>query len=506
MPVTTVHPQYENKVKTWAKIENVLDGLGKLYIPDIEPCYPVNHILYDEKRNYLSKRSCELYRESGIFINFSRQTLDAIVALALNAPPTYQEIPDKIAYLETDATGNKLSLDQLKQKLISSVVAVGRIGLLTDYPAVPTGLDAATQLAQGLGPRMYVFDAKCGINWKTTVINGKEVLSLVVISKSREVPIPNDRFSHKCVPTYLILELVQEGETYTYYQSELGKDGSDIVKPFTPLKNGKTWDRIPFTFIGSQNNDANVDTCPLETLVELNIGHLRNSCVYEDNLKKYGRGTLVITSSLDSEQWQQYYENRPIVLGTDEGYFVGETGAFTIAQLAPAQEAAAAMNQKQEQMLMIGAHIVIKNPTNVSSETTVLNMAEKLSMLNTVVGNVEDALNEHIGYCAEYQGLPVDTDNGYINLSREFIKQAGDPLVMAQLLAAMNGGAIPARVYLAYLQSVGLLPPDEDLEKLQADAENENPFLNTPPPVIPGNNNTNNNLPQKDTTNVAPKS
>ncbi len=488
MPCTDRHPEYVNKVDSWCKIDNVLQGRAKQYISDIEPRFARRHAMYDAQRDYLAERSCKLYREGAVFINFSLQTLNAITALALNAPATTEDLPPELEYLEKDVTGNKLSLDQLKQKLISECVAKGRIGLFTDYPNVDPTLDKATQKALKLGPRMYTFESESVFNWKTRVINGIEVLSLVVISKSVQEPDVTDKFTWKMCTHYLVLEL--DGDGY-YTQSELDKGGAEVVKAFSPMANGKKLTQIPFTFVGSENNDPHCDICPLESLVDLNIGHLRNSAVYEDNLKKYGRGTLVVESSI--EDFAEYYKNRPLILGTDEGYFVGEHGSFTVVQLAPAQEAAVAMNQKQEQMIMMGAHIVVSNPTNISAETTKLNMGEKISMLNTIVGNVEDALNEHFGYCDMFMGnTPKTGDQVYIQLSREFLDKVADPLVMGQLLAAMNGGAIPKRIYLNYLQSVNLLDASEDLEAVSAEADTENPFSDLPPPSQFGNNKVNN--------------
>jgi hypothetical protein len=325
---------------------------------------------------------------------------------------------------------------------------------------------------------MYTFDAESCVNWKTRIVNGVEVLSLVVIRKGVQDPNMMDKFAWHQVTHYLVLELDDAGY---YMQSELNQGGEVVIPEFYPLANGSKLTKIPFSFVGSENNDPHCDVCPLESIVELNIGHLRNSAIYEDNLIKYGRGTLVVTSNL--QDFAEYYKNRPLMLGTDEGYFLGESGAFEVVQLQPAQEASAAMSQKQEQIIMIGGHIVVSNPTNISSETTKLNMGEKISMLNTIVGNVEDALNEHFGYCDMFMGnQPQDV---YLQLSREFIDQVANPLVMAQLLAAMNGAALPKRIYLNYLQSVGLISAEEDLDALMAEADTENPFANMVPTQSP---------------------
>jgi hypothetical protein len=480
MPVTDAHPEYIDKIDTWTRIDNVLNGKAKKYIPDIEPIFNNSHPLYDVNRTNLARRTCKIYREGAVFINFAAQSLAAITALALNCPATKEDFPPQLEYLRKDSTGNKLTFDQLKQKLLRRVLSVGRVCLFTDYPNVDPTLDRATQQSLKLVPRMYVFDAECVHNWKTKVVNGVEKLSQVVIRKAVPDPTVTDKYSHKTCLNYLVLELDENGY---YCQYQLGKDGITLViPPFNPLAAGKKFTNIPFTFIGSEDNDPKCDACPLETIVELNIGHLRNSAIYEDNLKKYGRGTLTVTSSL--QDFAEYYKNRPLILGTEEGYYLGESGAFTIAQLQPAQEAAVAMTQKQDQIIMAGGHIVVSNPTNISTDTTKLNMSEKVSILNTSVGNIEDALNEHIGYCDMYMGgtpKPV-----YLQLSREFISRITDPLVMGQLLAAINGGALPRRIYLEYCQSVGLLPAQADIDSLLAEADTENPF-----PEVDTNNYSN---------------
>ncbi len=222
----------------------------------------------------------------------------------------------------------------------------------------------------------------------------------------------------------------------------------------------------------------------------MNIGHLRNSAIYEDNLKKYGRGTLAITSSLPPDEWKDFYQNRPIILGTEEGYFFGESGGFEIAQLQPAQEAAVAMTQKQDQMVMLGAHIVVANPANIAENTVRLNMGNKISMLSTIVGNVEDALEEHLGYCADFLGANKDLIE--FEMSTDFIEKVAEPLVMAQLLAQFTANVIPSSIVLDYDKSVGILPDDVDYDDLQSEIDKANPIpgtasgLNKPGMILPG--------------------
>jgi len=486
--IKCTHPEYTENVDLWCKIEDFIKGgdYAKKWIKNIEPIYPVGHVYYDEGRNYLAMRSCKLYREGAIYINFTLQTIRTIVGLALNSPPDKFELPDALSYLEKEATGNRLTFDQLLQQIIFALVSVGRIAVFTDFPRVDPMLDKEMQSKLQLVPRMYVFDAKAIDNWKTREVNGKEQLSMVKLRKSVLME-SGELFEHKYQLIYLVLELDENGE---YCQYEVNEKGEIVKDRYYPLKAGKRWNKIPITIGGSKNNDPCVDNSPIETIVELSMGHLRNSAIYEDNLKKHGRGTLNITSSLNSEEWKKFYGKRPLVLGTEEGYYFGTSGGMEIVQLEPAQAAAEAMEQKQMQLIMSGAHIVQPNPSNVATDTIKLNMGDKVSQLETIIGNAEDLLNEQIGNCAEFMKLPVSNDP-YVKLSRQFIDKIADPLVMNALLAQFNGGAIPARILVEYNKAVGLVNADEKVEKIVEEARNQDP-LNQQQPTNDNLNPTNN--------------
>jgi len=56
--------------------------------------------------------------------------------------------------------------------------------------------------------------------------------------------------------------------------------GPDI---YPRQSDGSLWDEIPFSFIGSINNDETIDKAPLYDIAEINISHYRNSADYEES-------------------------------------------------------------------------------------------------------------------------------------------------------------------------------------------------------------------------------
>jgi hypothetical protein len=54
---------------------------------------------------------------------------------------------------------------------------------------------------------------------------------------------------------------------------------------------GEAWNYIPFTFVGSVNNDETPDLPPLYDLAVLNVAHYRNSADYEESCYMVGQPT-----------------------------------------------------------------------------------------------------------------------------------------------------------------------------------------------------------------------
>ena len=77
---------------------------------------------------------------------------------------------------------------------------------------------------------------------------------------------------------------------------------------------GKVFDRIPFEFIGAENNDSTVDDAPLWPLAYLNLHHFRNSADYEDSVFLIGQAQPWM-SGLTTE-WRDWMQEKGVYLGS----------------------------------------------------------------------------------------------------------------------------------------------------------------------------------------------
>lgn len=467
--ITSEHPQYTaNKLK-WKLVDDVIASNVEQYI--LPPEYGSTRRITQRNNNYVKR---------AVFINYTINTRLGLVGTALLKDPKI-ELPPELDYLIDQATGNKLKLDQLLRKNIGEVIEKGRHILFVDYPSVPMGLSAEQVSAIKPRPYIYAKKAKEVINWGTRWVNGVEMLDFMII---REV-IPTrgkDGYQWQDIVQHRCLYLDEVNHYYYDIRDEHGKSlledkvgGYDkTVMGVYPKQNNAFWDHIPAYFCGSEDNDPDCDDSPLYPIAHVNIGHYRNNAGLEANGEAHGTPTLAVTSSLNGEQWTTANNGRPLLLGSPEGYFLGATGSMTLCQAEPAQLLADMMDQKVEQMIGMGASIMQSANANAPVETTRMQMGAKISRLDTIVSNTEDAATLAARDCALYMGANPDLVK--ISMSHEFIPENADATVMREIAAQWQGGAIPVSILRAYDRKVNIIPRETTDEDLDAELEKESPL------------------------------
>lgn len=467
--VDSKHPEYIENCEKWELMKNILKGDVKEYIMPI-----VDELGSRTSNEY--KKACERnrkYRELARFLNFTLQTKNGLVGVATSKPGII-ELPPELEYLLLEASGNRLKIDQLITQYIGELLTVGRAGGYVDYPVSAGGMTEAERKAQDINPRMYFYDALSIFNWDTQMRGGIDRLSFVVLCEC--VPKRIDGFKWQKEYQFRVLELEPQTSGESIFKvTVMDKVGKLVppkegeTNPTYPKKNGKYWNEIPFVFFGATDNDTTVDYGPLQAIGHINIGHYRNSAGYEDNLETHGQSTAVVTSDLPKDQWKRLYQNRPIKMGSKEAYYVGTQGGIELVQCAPAPEIATAMVRKEEQMIALGAFVMLPTSANAPVETTRLHTSAKTSILGTIVSNAEDGLLQMIKWCGEYKGLDEAVlDKIIFSLNYDYVPEQADPAVMRELAAQWVAGLIPKSVVLNYDRKADLIPDsvsDEDLEK-----------------------------------------
>ena len=464
MSVSTEHPDYKLYKNVWAKTRDAVKG--SVAIKEKKHAYlpvPDNKSL-DDARGIETVRYKQ-YLKRAVFTNFTGRTKNALVGAAFRKNPMY-ELPEAVDYLNQDATGDGLSLVQLAKDELSNLMETGRSLLLVDYPQADNDLSLEDVNMLDLRASIVPYTAEQCVNWKTSVINGRRLLTLCVLAE----PYFNTdlEFSHDSDIQYRVLRLTDEG-----YSQQIYRDDKPVTDEIYPRKaDGSVWEEIPLIFVGSKNNDSTIDDAPLSDIADVNVAHYRNSADYEESCFITGQPSLFITHSLTSEQFEEYNPDG-LILGSRAGHVLGETGSAILLQASPNNLVMEAMKAKEQAMVMIGARIITDRGGNETAEGARIRFASENSVLGDIVSNLSQGLEKAIGYVCEFMGV---TGDYYFDINSEFYDKSVDPQMIMSMITLLDRNLIGDIDIFERLQAAGLIDTARTLDNVREERELTNPL------------------------------
>ena len=438
MSVKIHHPAYKEMEKEWKVVKALTIGPRAV---------KHNNVVQDILRNpdpedltrFLS------YVEGAVYTNFTGRTRIGLVGAAFRQEPEIN-LPVELEYLEDDADGNGLGLNQLAKDLLGDLMSSGREILLVDFPQINEDLTA--EESQGLEAVFLRYSALDLINW------GSNFMVLEEWYNKSE-----DEFGHDMVPQHRVLRLRSEGYTQQVYRDE---------KPFTEeilitAADGSTFDFIPAVVVGAQNNDIDVDEIPLGDIAHVNAGHFRNSADLEENCFVHSQLTLGISTDMDSKEWTEFNPNG-VVVGSRSGVHLGANGSFQPVQADPNNLADVLMERKESQMVQLGARIIEKRSGQDTATAARIDATGENSVLADLVNNVEDGISN----CIEWAGLfmGATTDGTEYKMNRQFFDDSIDPQKAVAAMQYYDRGIITKRDIGQTARKAGFVSEDTTEEEL----------------------------------------
>lgn len=429
------------------KGEQIVKSKRNLYLP-----------VPNEQDNTVDSNRYADYIKRAVFYNVTARTLSGITGLVYLKDANYK-LPSLLEPLKTDCTGEGISLPQLSKRALRWGMSFGRAGLFVDYPEV-TDSATETDIASGkIQPIFRLYKAEDIRNWRTTVVNGKVVLSLLVL---RETFVEEkDEFVNQEKVRYRVLRLENNAFTVEIIEDRTFKSVSKV----TPIDSkGEPFTEIPFFFVGAENNDSEIDHPPLYDMAILNIAHYRNSADYEESTYTVGQPTIWYSGV--SEEWATGVLGGKMYIGGRGGLALPEGGNCGILQVAPNMISKEAMDQKEEQMLALGAKLVQSTSGNRTTATEAqLNDASETSILVNVAKNVSDAFTLGLRMACRYVGANPEEVEFALQADLEITKMDSQELLA--LVKSWQDGAI-SRSELRYNLRKSGLAHGEETEQLAA--------------------------------------
>jgi hypothetical protein len=440
----------------WAKVRDVVSGDQAMRAGGYLPYLNKKDQSEDNKERNAS------YVARAVFYNATGRTLSGLMGLVFKRDPR-TNLPEKLAYLQSDADGAGMSIYQQSQQAVAGVLRAGRFGLYLDVD------DKRNQ------PIIKPYSADNICNWAY----GPSGLELVVLKESVA---ERNGFGVGKVTQYR--ELRMEGGVFV---CQLWRQAADAKEAkwekfgpeVKPSLQGRTLGTIPFKFIGSETNDAAIDMVPLYDLACLNIAHFRNSADYEDSVFMHGQPQAYIAGL--TEEWRDHLEKSGAYVGSRSLLPLPAGGTFAFAQPQANSLVREAMDQKEGQMVALGARLLDQNAVSMTATQNENDRESSTSVLSQCAANVTEAYQAVIGWAAQYLGAPLPSEQllGSFKLNQDFTRLKIDAAALTALVGAWQSGVIAKFDLRAFLRAEGVLPVERKDDDIDADINSDGPALGT---------------------------
>jgi hypothetical protein len=450
MPVTQQHTEYGEMLPIWRANRDAIAGQdaikkgGKLYLP------------MPESSDW-TVADYDAYKTRAVFTNYTGRTIYGLLGMANNRPPQIT-LPDQIDYLFEDANMVGVKLEALGQRAISEVLTAGRFIFVADYTGQYEGDEIPTAEQSGQN-RSFIasYVAEDLINWKTK----DGILTLAVFREVEDEAA--DEFDTEFVNYYQVYRLIDGRAYYQRYREE-----TPITEMIPVIANGYHLEYLPIFIAGAIDNNETSDMPPITDIANLNIAHYRNSADYEEGVFIASQPMLHInignTSSMD---WQELNPNG-VAIGARRG-ITTEGGSVDLIQAQANTMGFEAMQQKEAQMIQLGAQIITPKSGNETVEAAKMRASTETSILNTVVNNVSDAIEQALYLCALYEGM--NDPEIEFKLNTKFFDDEVNPQLVMAAIQLQDRGVIAKSDIRSILRKGKIIEHDRLDEEIDTEAE-----------------------------------
>lgn len=453
MSVQNKHKQYVKFSSKWKKVRDCIEGEVKEYVPRLSG---QNN---DEFKAYVERPS---------FFNATSRTLDTLSGL-IHSKKAEITIPSTLNKTKENITLEDDTLEDFSKQLTEEVLAVGRVGILVDMPNIDRSQFSQAQAeAMNLRPYSRIYKAESIINWDSITVNGISTLSLVVLEEHYTAP-TDDEFTKEDKIRYRVLDLF-EGVYRQRIFEVVNKEYTQVGEVVPNVKQNNI-NYIPFIFIGGKDLKTDCDKPPLMDLVEVNISHFKN----EVDLEHGCHFTALPTPYISGYQGDK---NEVIKIGSTNILTFSDPSAkaayleFNGNGLGTLENRAAT---KEKRMAVLGARLLLdEKKTAEATETVAMRSSGERSVLMNIATNISSGVTKILEIIAEWEGIKQSV---IYNLNTDYNLNTMDAQLLAQLMAGVQGGTIPAKVLFYNMQQGELIEEGMDLEEFQAGIETAPPQM-----------------------------
>ena len=414
MPVNSTHPDYDANLFKWQRCRDCRSGgdavkaRKQAYLPALESTSadPARY------KTYLNR---------AVFYNATARTISGLSGTVFRKDPSIVS-PDALLPALQDITLTHVPLASFALSSFEEILTTGRYGVLVDLPAAE---DVPEEHAADIRPYWVPYRAEQIINWRTASLNGRLVLTLLVLKELVEEPDQHDEFVPKVLTQYRVLRLAPDGyEVQLYRQVGSDPNAVEVLGPTRqPVRRGERLAFIPFYLAGPTSVTADVAAPPLLDLVDVNLSHYRTSADLEHGRHYTALPTPYVAGVPPTTQLE---------IGSGSAWVFSDPQAhagmveFTGSGLQALERA---MATKEAQMAVLGARLLeSQKPSVESSDTLRTRQNGEQSVLRTMAGTLSQVLTMALRTTVWWMGLDIPDEECHATLNTEFfsLRLSGD--------------------------------------------------------------------------------
>lgn len=403
------------------------------------------------------------YSERAEFCGYTTRTIEGSHGVMFRKQ-LIVDIPEQLKQYIDNVDGKGNDLYKFVNDATFDVMITSYGGCLID---APNGEDVSLKVAEenGILPYLTFFKAEKIINVKTKTVGRKEVLQMVVIKDSEEVPVQNDRFTTEEKDRYKVYELDENG----IYTATVYNEAYQVISSVQPKMYGKTMNFIPFFFF--PNVEPSVPM--FMPVIEVNKSWYRKSADLENGLHWTGIPTpyaigLDPPTHFDADGNE--VTDSVKLGGTHFLFFPTGTTSVNFLEFSGAglSQLQGAMDKDEERMAILGARIISQERKGVeSAETAKIHRAGENSVVATFANEMSKVfsriLKVYLSWTIGYEvtddiSVQINTDYDVVNMSAQ---------ELTTLVSAWQSGGISKRILFKNLKEGEIIPNDTDFDEME---------------------------------------
>ncbi|MBD1589778.1 DUF4055 domain-containing protein [Pseudomonas typographi] len=370
------------------------------------------------------------------------------------------DIPEDIkAYAENfDRQNNNLQV--WAQTFFSTALAYGLCHVLIDYPKTVDEQGnvivrtKADEKATNVRPYAILIRPQQVLGWRSTSNNGEHVLTQFRYLELIEED--DGEFGTKFIPQVRVLT---PGGWATYREQE--KDG---LKAWLLHEQGtNSLKVIPLATLYTNRTGYMTAAPPLLELAHLNVKHWQSQSD-QDNILHVARVPMLAIVGIDDATWE-------LKVGTASATKLPTGGDMKwVEHTGKAIDAGrTSLQDLEDQMRIAGAKLLQKDKQATKTATQAEEeAAQEMSPLETMAGQLEDAIDQALQFCADYIG---QAEGGHIQVNGNFDVDFAPETTLPLLLNMAAQGRLSDQTLFAEYQRRGVVSPDlawdEEKQKIQ---------------------------------------